>query len=52
MADGITGPCWCTELPPVVPLPGVDASCWCPACLRAHIAETARTAGEKFPRDD
>jgi hypothetical protein len=52
MADGIDGPCWCTELPPVVPLPGVDASCWCPACLRAHIAETARLAVEKFPRDD
>ena len=39
MADGADGPCWCTELPPVVPLPGVEAGCWCPACLRAHIAE-------------
>jgi hypothetical protein len=41
MADGSVGPCWCTELPPAVPLPGapgVDTGCWCPACLRAHIA--------------
>lgn len=41
MADGGTEPCWCTTLPPVVPVPGVDASCWCPACLRAHIAQAA-----------
>jgi hypothetical protein len=52
MADGSAGPCWCTELPAIVPLPGVDAGCWCPACLRAHIAEAARTTNEKFPRDD
>jgi Cysteine-rich CWC len=38
-------PCWCTLLPPAVPVPrqeGDDASttvgCWCPACLAAHIA--------------
>jgi hypothetical protein len=48
MADGSDGPCWCTELPPIVPVPvpvpgapGVDTSCWCPACLRAHIAGAA-----------
>ena len=53
MADGAEGPCWCTELPPVVPVPGVDASCWCPACLRAHIAQSAdATLEKKFPRDD
>jgi hypothetical protein len=52
MADGADGPCWCTELPPIVPLPGVDAGCWCPACLRAHIVEAAQANGEKFPRDD
>jgi Cysteine-rich CWC len=36
-----TTPCWCTALPPVVPVPAVQAAavgCWCPACLRAHIA--------------
>jgi hypothetical protein len=46
MADGSDGPCWCTALPPMVPVPlpgapAVDAGCWCPACLRAHIAEAA-----------
>ena len=52
MADGSDGPCWCTELPSVVPLPGEGAACWCPACLRAHIAGAAQDGGEKFPRDD
>lgn len=35
-----TTPCWCTALPPAVPVPGEGAAvgCWCPACLRAHIA--------------
>jgi hypothetical protein len=37
MADGSDAPCWCTQLPPVVPVPGAQAGCWCPACLRAHI---------------
>jgi len=41
MADGNAGPCWCTTLPPVVAVPGADAACWCPACLRAHIAQAA-----------
>jgi hypothetical protein len=53
MADGGEGPCWCTELPPVVPVPGVEAGCWCPACLRAHIAAAGDATLEKrFPRDD
>jgi hypothetical protein len=43
MADGGEGPCWCTEMPPVVAVPGPDAACWCPACLKQHIAEQART---------
>ena len=40
MADGLDAPCWCTELPPVVPVPvpGAAAACWCPDCLRKHIA--------------
>ena len=46
MVDGGAGPCWCTELPPALPVPGVDASCWCPACLRAHIEERTRGAGQ------
>ncbi|HEX8613274.1 MAG TPA: cysteine-rich CWC family protein [Telluria sp.] len=49
MADGTAGPCWCTELPPVVAVPAEDgaAACWCPACLKAHIA--ARKAGMQSP---
>ncbi|MGK5017948.1 MULTISPECIES: cysteine-rich CWC family protein [unclassified Janthinobacterium] len=32
-------PCWCTALPPAMPVPGSRAiGCWCPACLQAHIA--------------
>ncbi|MES2757931.1 MAG: cysteine-rich CWC family protein [Pseudomonadota bacterium] len=38
MADGAAEPCWCTALPPAVPVPGESAACWCPACLKAHIA--------------
>jgi len=57
MIDGNDGPCWCTQLPPVVPVPNAadgavpgigkaataETACWCPACLRAHIAEQSRT---------
>jgi hypothetical protein len=54
MADGGAGPCWCTTLPPMVPVPvpapaaqdtaqgsAQDGApgCWCPACLRQHIAQ-------------
>jgi hypothetical protein len=47
MADGGDGPCWCTTLPAVVPVPapvpsdknGAAPGCWCPACLRQHIAQ-------------
>ncbi|WP_082439356.1 MULTISPECIES: cysteine-rich CWC family protein [unclassified Massilia] len=45
MVDGGTEPCWCTALPPVVPVPSgaraPAAGCWCPACLRQHIAQQA-----------
>jgi len=51
--DGAAGqPCWCTELPPVVAVPGSateDASCWCPACLRAHISATTRDKSSPPP---
>ena len=48
MADGDgSQPCWCASLPLVMPVPspGVsapasDPSCWCPDCLRRHIAAT------------
>jgi len=44
MVDGeAPSPCWCTQLPflPRASLPGKDeeASCLCPDCLRAKIAE-------------
>lgn len=54
MVDGGDGPCWCTQLPPVVPVPnvagadvpatgaGAESACWCPACLKAHIEERTR----------
>ncbi|MGB9109312.1 MAG: cysteine-rich CWC family protein [Telluria sp.] len=55
MVDGGSGPCWCTTLPPVVPVPDImrgtadgaqDAvpGCLCPACLRQHIAQLAGTS--------
>ena len=51
MADGGTEPCWCTTLPPVVPVPvtrdaaqGNAPGCWCPACLRQHIAQHSNTS--------
>ncbi|MGH8854402.1 MAG: cysteine-rich CWC family protein [Telluria sp.] len=43
MADGSRDPCWCTALPPAVPVPSEAVGCWCPACLRAHIE--AKQAG-------
>lgn len=44
MADGLDAPCWCTRLPPLVPVPadgaGPQASgCWCSTCLEQHIAQ-------------
>jgi hypothetical protein len=55
MADGDgSEPCWCASLPLVmpvpapgasaaVPAPASDPSCWCPDCLRRHIAATGAT---------
>ncbi|MBC7452527.1 MAG: cysteine-rich CWC family protein [Massilia sp.] len=44
MADGSGHPCWCTEVAAAVavPVPGQGAACWCPACLKQHIAGLAR----------
>ncbi|MDB5960097.1 MAG: hypothetical protein JWP59_1391 [Massilia sp.] len=52
MADGSAAPCWCTALPPALPLPaaGQAAACWCPACLREHIAEL-ETPARRPPGD-
>ena len=49
MADGLDGPCWCTALPAVVPVPGGEAGCWCPACLTLHIA--AQESSSEIPPD-
>ncbi|AWL05345.1 hypothetical protein DIR46_13490 [Massilia oculi] len=38
MTDGAREPCWCTALPPAVAVPQEALGCWCPDCLRAHIA--------------
>ncbi len=38
-------PCWCTALPPALPVPGDGAtSCYCPICLRDVIATQRPTA--------
>lgn len=42
MVDGNDcGPCWCTAMPPAVPVPATDTdvTCWCPACLKLHIEQ-------------
>jgi hypothetical protein len=49
MADGAAGPCWCMDLPPVVPVPDADgpaaaAGCWCRTCLEQHIAQSTAAA--------
>ncbi|MCE3608317.1 hypothetical protein LXA47_32635 [Massilia sp. P8910] len=51
MADGTAGPCWCTELPPVVAVPveGGAAACWCPACLKAHIEARKDSTDQPAP---
>lgn len=42
-AESTDKPCWCTELPPVMPVS--DAGCLCPKCLREEIEELIRQAG-------
>ncbi len=50
MVEGSSEPCWCTTLPAVVPVPGpaggqgAAPGCWCPACLRQHIAHRTNTS--------
>lgn len=60
MADGDgSEPCWCASLPLVMPVPApgasvaapapdpsLDPSCWCPDCLRLHIAATSAAPGK------
>ena len=38
MLGDMPGRCWCMDLPPVVTVPGLDASCLCPGCLKLRIA--------------
>ena len=41
MVDGNDGtPCWCTAMPPAVPVPSAATglTCWCPDCLKQHVA--------------
>ncbi|HJU99101.1 MAG TPA: cysteine-rich CWC family protein [Burkholderiaceae bacterium] len=57
MADGDgSEPCWCASLPLVMPVPSADVlppaadpSCWCPDCLRRHIATTSAAAAPSRP---
>lgn len=49
MADGGQEACWCTQFPAVVPVPGVEAGCWCPACLKLHIDAQAAKEREQRP---
>jgi hypothetical protein len=47
MADAPDGPpCWCLQLPPVVPVPEASGAsgCWCRACLEQHIAQSVAAA--------
>lgn len=49
-ANGDGDPCWCTALPPAVPVPSADntdVTCWCPACLKHHIEQ--RKAAAEIP---
>jgi hypothetical protein len=54
MVDGGGDPCWCTALPPVVPVPVARSGaeqpvpgCWCPACLHQHIAQQQEASSGK-----
>lgn len=50
MADGADEPCWCTTMPPIVPVPGANAGCWCPSCLDNHIASQSAGSPQVPPR--
>jgi hypothetical protein len=51
MDDGGADPCWCTELPPVLPVPAADgtAGCWCRACLQREIDLARARQGNDEP---
>jgi hypothetical protein len=38
MLGEMDGPCWCTQLPPALPVPTEAAGCLCRACLKMQIA--------------
>jgi len=37
--------CWCAELPPALPVPGVGGGCYCTDCLRAIIEQQGQGRG-------
>lgn len=37
MLGEMDGPCWCTELPPAMPVPGKETGCLCPVCLKIQV---------------
>ncbi len=55
MVDGMSEPCWCTQLPPLPRQAYVEdqedaaaARCFCPACLRALLAAPElRSSGDR-----
>lgn len=49
MLGEMDGPCWCVALPAAVPVPGADATCWCPGCLKLHIAAQKAAADGEGP---
>ncbi len=53
MADGLDAPCWCLAMPLVVAVPASDggAACWCPACLKAHIAAQDQATKDPATQD-
>ena len=46
----LDSPCWCTQFPPIVPLPSKEAGCMCPGCLKMHI-ETLQRSPPPAPHD-
>jgi hypothetical protein len=46
------GPCWCTAMPAVLPVPvaGTAASCYCPGCLKLVI-EAQKSSQVAPPHD-
>lgn len=50
MMSEMDGPCWCTDMPRFLPVPGTGASCYCPHCLKLEI-EAQKAALPEAPHD-